>query len=205
MHDDPTDGAARRYERLLNAHPELLNIPARAERILNENSRFQVKSARLYRLADEMKAMLEPFVVCGPGCSYCCYWMTMIYQHEADAIAAASGRKARKLSYRHPQLALDAARAFKGQPCPFLLADRCSIYQHRPLICRVHNSLNEDPHDCIFPPKAVQQTVEAVDPDFVEMPYHQAVQRWKPSEPWGAIQEFFVPDDAQDSPAGPSL
>ena len=192
MTDDPCVEAERRLQLILDTHPEILNIPVQAERILSENTRFLVKSARLYRLADAMKAMLEPYVVCGSGCSYCCHMPTMIYQHEADAMAKAAQCTALQLRPRLMPLALHAARAFSGQPCPFLEAGRCSIYEHRPLICRLHNSLNSDPQDCRIPETGGEaKPILSVDPDYVEMPYHQAVQLWNPREPWGAIQEYF--------------
>lgn len=191
MSNDSHAGAERRQQLILNAHPEVLDIPSRAERILNENSRFPIKSVRFYQLADEMKAMLEPFVVCGPGCSYCCHMPTMIYQHEADAMAAAAKCTARRLKYRLMPVALSAARVFRGHPCPFLVEGHCSIYDHRPLICRLHNSLNDDPHDCVIEMGANSKPVHSADPDFVEMPYHRAVQKWRPREPWAVIQEFF--------------
>ena len=191
MPNETQTGAERRQQIILDAHPELLAIPVRAKRILNDNIRFTVKSARLYGLADEMKAMLDPFVVCGSGCSHCCHMPTMIYQHEADAMAAAANRKARRLKFRLMPWALHAAGAYTGQPCPFLLEGRCSIYDHRPLICRLHNSLNDDPQDCLIVNGASSKTIRSIDPDFVEMPYLRAVMSWRPTEPWGVIQEFF--------------
>jgi Fe-S-cluster containining protein len=194
MPDDIHTGAERRHHLILNAHPNLLDIPEHAERILSDNVRFTIKSTRLYRLADEMKLMLESFVVCGPGCSHCCYLPTMIYQHEADAMAVVANRAARRLEFRVMPVALHAAQAFSGQPCPFLMENCCSIYDHRPLICRLHNSLNDDPQDCLIVNGACSKPIHAIDPDLVEMPYFRAVMGWKPSEPWGVIQEFFPAD-----------
>lgn len=191
MSDDLHESAARRYKCILDAHPELLDIPGRAERILSENTRFSTKSVRLYQLADKMRSMLEHFVVCGVGCSYCCHMPTMIYQHEADMMAAAGNCNAKELGYRPAPLALRSAMAFNGQPCSFLADGRCSIYEHRPLICRLHNSLNDNPHDCLVTTGGKRKSIYAVNPDYVEMPYHRAVLKWKPREPWGAIQEFF--------------
>lgn len=187
MSDTSKIGPERRLQLLLDAHPELMDIPDRAERILNENTRFTLKSVKFYKLADEMKAMLEPFVVCGPGCSHCCHMPIMINQHEADAMAAAANRKALRLKARLIPVALSAAWSFRGQHCPFLVDGRCSIYEHRPLICRLHNSLNDNPRDCFIPMTGERTPTHMVDPDFVELPYHDAVLRWNPREPWGAV------------------
>ena len=55
---------------------------------------------------------------------------------EAEAIAAATGRAASRVTgpISHPQ------DKFVGSPCPFLVADECSIYEDRPLSCRKHAS-----------------------------------------------------------------
>lgn len=195
MNSDPRSGARQRLQVLCDACPELLNIPTRAERIIRENARFAIKSARFYQLADEMKAMMDPFVVCSAGCSHCCRRPTLIYQHEADAIAERTQCKAQQLQYRPMRDVLDTAKTFLGQPCPFLVEDRCSIYASRPLICRLHNSLHDDPEDCRIGPSGELKAVMSVDPDFVEIYYHQAVFQWRPQEPCGFIQEFFGPAD----------
>ena len=192
MSFDPTSGAARRWQLIQQAHPEIEELTMRSQRIVEENSSFKVKSHKLYKLADEMKAMLAPFVVCSSGCSNCCHMPTLIYQHEADAMAVVSCRRARQLRYRPDHEVLKAGRAFTGQPCPFLSPDgRCSIYEHRPLICRVHNSLEDDPAVCKVDPSGPPSQRACVDPDRIEVPYHQAARRARPKEGWGVIQEFF--------------
>lgn len=188
-------GPERREQMILEAHPEIDQLALRAERIVEENTSFKIKSRRLYKLADEMKEMLAPFVACSSGCSYCCHMPTFIYQHEADAMAAASGRRARQLKHRPPHVAFKAGRAFNGHPCPFLSSEgRCSIYEHRPLICRVHNSLADDPDVCRVEPSGPPKPRPCVDPDRIEEHYHVAARRARATEGWGVIQEFFPPE-----------
>jgi Fe-S-cluster containining protein len=183
-----------RYALILEAHPDLEVIEAQAIRLELGNMRFPLKAAGLYRLADTLKGMLAPFVQCRSGCNYCCYMPAMAFQHEAEAIATATGQPARKLGFRPMPVALAAAQAFKGLPCPFLVAGLCSIYAHRPLICRLHHSLNDDPRDCQLTPEGTTKPVANVNPDMIEMPYLRAVLRWNPREPYGAMQEFFPPE-----------
>lgn len=186
-----------RLERIYAAHPRIMEIEARAVRIQTTSMRFELKSQRLYALADEMKAMLEPFIVCAQGCSHCCFMPTMIYFHEAKRIAKASGRLMSSVPARPMHISLERAEAFNGKPCPFLLNDRCSIYEERPLICRLHNSLNDDPAACKIDDGGTHGSVFAVNPDWIEVPYIYSVQAWNPQEPYGAIQEFF-PQDGPD-------
>ena len=193
MPHDHIEAVQLRYQRILEAHPDLLKIGDQASRIEQANMRFPLKAAKLYRLADTLKARLEPFVVCTSGCSACCHMPTMAFQHEAEAMAVASGRTARRLAFREIPDALSAANAFIGQPCPFLVDGRCAIYAYRPLICRLHNSLNDDPRDCQITPTGTIRPVLGVDADMVEMPYIRATLRWNPREPYGTLQEFFSP------------
>jgi Fe-S-cluster containining protein len=186
--------AIARLEKICRTHPEIMKIEARAARIQSANMRFETKSQRLYALADEMKGMLEPFVVCKSGCSHCCRMPTMIYLHEAKRMAQTSGRQYNFVPPSPLPMALARARAFNGNPCPFLQNDQCSIYEDRPLICRLHNSLNDDPLDCKVHVEGRVGHLSSFNPDWVEMPYLYSVLAWNPREPYAVIQEFFPLD-----------
>ena len=41
---------------------------------------------------------------------------------------------------------------YTGVACTFLVNDRCSIYEHRPLACRLHISMSEDALRCRLVP-----------------------------------------------------
>lgn len=90
---------------------------------------------------------------CRAGCAHCCYQAVgvtppevfAIYDHlratrtagELDA-ALARVRDADDRTRRLPA----AERLSPEHPCPFLVAERCSIYEVRPLSCRGTNSLD---------------------------------------------------------------
>ena len=161
-------------------------------RILQMNANVGSKRQRLLELADRVNSAVQPHAACRAGCSYCCSMPTMIYRHEAQRLAEASGRGAAPLRFRPRPEAILAAHRFYGQACPFLNEGRCTVYAARPIICRLHHSLNASPAncDCSIPP-AERKGVGQYDPDYVEMPYHLLSIHANPSEPWGAIQEFF--------------
>ena len=113
-------------------------------------------------------------------------------RHEAERLAKASGRPAYPVRYRSYDDALLAGDRFYGQACPFLDAGRCTVYAARPIICRLHHSLNNSPAncDCSMPPSE-RKAIGQYDPDYVEMPYHLLSIHGDPDEPWAAIHEFF--------------
>lgn len=49
-------------------------------------------------------------------------------------------------------------------PCPFLINDRCSAYEHRPADCRMFMALG-DPNDCAMPARIHQKMVDFPHPN----------------------------------------
>ena len=168
------------------------HIERHTRRIMQMNATVGAKRQRLLELADRVNAAVQPHAACRAGCSYCCSMPAMIYRHEAERLAEASGRPAISLRFRPRGHALLAAHRFYGQACPFLNEGRCTVYAARPIICRLHHSLNASPAncDCSIPPTELKGVGE-YSSDYVEMPYHLLSIRANPDEPWGAIQEFF--------------
>lgn len=108
------------------------------------------------QLASEMSAQfLEKLppgtVACKGGCAHCCHQPVGITAIEALAIAdhlrkalseADLARVAARVAAAHEKArGLSTAERFSAeQPCPFLEAGQCSIYDVRPLVCRGMNS-----------------------------------------------------------------
>ena len=104
--------------------------------VARENASARSKLKRVYRLMDEISVYRVGHVACRRACSACCRMNVTITSLEAETIAAAIGRPAARVTetIAHPQ------DKFVGSPCPFLVADECSIYEDRPLSCRKHAS-----------------------------------------------------------------
>lgn len=112
--------------------------------VLTENSSPRAKLRKIYRIADEMLRHADVHVACHDGCASCCKMNVQITEVEASAIERATGRVARKLA----SSTLHENGEFNGVSCPFLRDERCSIYEHRPLSCRIHVSFYENAYWC---------------------------------------------------------
>jgi Fe-S-cluster containining protein len=102
------------------------------------------KLKRIYIAMDKISKIREPFVACGIGCSDCCRMNISVSKLEAQTISGVTGKQFVDLQesmshkYKH----------FVGTACPFLEKDECSIYDHRPLVCRRHSSFHSTAEWC---------------------------------------------------------
>jgi Fe-S-cluster containining protein len=145
----------------------------------------RAKMNRLKKVASQISKVVTPNTACRSGCSHCCNIAAVITQTEADALAAASGRKAVKLG-ANVQLTETRDKWFRV-PCPFLKKGRCSVYEDRPLVCRLMFNLADNPYFCNtdIPPK--ESHVTWLNLRQLEDGYMKAFFR----EPWGDIRDFF--------------
>jgi uncharacterized protein len=121
---------------------------ARLANALGANGSRRSKIFAIQRLSSEVRQISSPFAACKRGCSNCCYQRVMLSQTEADTIAHNIKRKAVQLSpaYRLPDMdAFDSTTA-----CNFLVDGECSIYEHRPFMCRNQVNLDKDSLLCSF-------------------------------------------------------
>lgn len=110
---------------------------------------------RLVEIADEFTEVIAPYAACrGRGCSHCCKQAVNITEREANRIGAYLHREPARLAVvvdpeqMMAKLEADVER-YTAQPCPMLAADgSCTIYEVRPLACRLAHSLEETPEPC---------------------------------------------------------
>lgn len=102
---------------------------------------------------------MQPAAACKPGCAHCCHIPVNITDVEAKEIGRRIGRTPADGSDMRTVLELyklqvdDAQHPLPGapsmdrpysSPCPFLAGTTCSIYDVRPMACRVHFNLDDD-------------------------------------------------------------
>ena len=116
------------------------------KRISQMNARVSVKLQEVLRTADIIFAHAGKFAACARGCGHCCHVHVPIADFEAQYIGDHIGTAlvALKQSIRHDRM------EFSGKtPCPFLSNGECSIYEYRPLTCRMHLNFDIDNTWCL--------------------------------------------------------
>ena len=189
-----SDVVQSKLRTLVEAHPWMAPklLQQDLSKIVGENANVKSKRKKIITIATRVTDALSPYVACRVGCSDCCHMNTMIYEHEAIRLAEVTRRKMVRLAYRPINEVFAHGAKFNGKPCPFLREDRCSVYEDRPLVCRTHHSLLDNPTSCNMDiPSAKQIRPPMYDPDLLEEPYIALNVKHNPAEPWGNIAEFF--------------
>jgi Fe-S-cluster containining protein len=128
---------SRAAARLGDAAMEIAKLP------LSQRIRYN----KLVKLVDQASEAILPFTACRKGCSHCCHIAALISDVEAQRIGEAIGRKPVKTGAFPADVPALQDKYF-GVPCTFLKGGRCSIYEVRPLACRLHFSMADDSFFC---------------------------------------------------------
>jgi len=147
--EETRENAQRNYDALMAKIP--VEVHRREERLVAElralNAKPVAKLVRIYKSAETLFSYASDHVACRKGCAYCCHLAIQISQIEADNIGAKTGIVPIKLQR---SINRDPYSFSEKTPCPFLKENQCSIYEHRPLICRVHVNLDIDAYWCEY-------------------------------------------------------
>lgn len=147
--EETQETAKKNYEAFLAAIPA--EVHRREEKLPGDlrlmNAKPMVKLARIRKSVETLFAYADGYVACRKGCAYCCHQAIDISRLEAEYIQEKTG-------IRHAQVSIPQQRDPLGfaekTPCPFLKQGVCSIYEYRPLICRIAVNLDSDPYWCEF-------------------------------------------------------
>ena len=182
---------------LLKVLPERMKtiesgINANLNEIFEANSSRKSKLFKLNRLMSEMRAHVNDISACKKGCSNCCYQRVMLSQSEANMIASNIGKSAVQLPPDYKIEGIDYYN--KSTPCTFLVNNSCSIYEHRPFMCRNQVNLDIDNLLCEF-----ENWEMAVinNPHFLEVPMLNAepalsvYKNLSGADKHGDIRDFF--------------
>jgi len=102
----------------------------------------------LKRAADTFSAAVAPHAACRKGCSHCCHISLKFTEAEAIEIGKSIGIPPSSDAADKPE------RSVENEPCPFLRDEACSIYPHRPIVCRTHFNMDGDDLLCQIVPGA---------------------------------------------------
>lgn len=118
----------------------------RVNAIRDKSKPTKLRLKQLRTLAGSFAAEYKSNVACKRGCSHCCYIAVGIMGLEAEVIGEAIGRKPEPVT----EFTTDFSYLPLGydNPCTFLKNNECSIYEDRPLACRIHSNLEPDNTPC---------------------------------------------------------
>ena len=135
-----------------------LQQDAAAKSLLDASMRARTAAQRvawLQRAASAWARPMEKVSACRSGCAHCCRIPVTISRIEAELLGRAIGRvpahlaRPVRLSTLGSEAQILAAQTQlqatgAGSPCPFLEDDRCGVYAHRPIACRILINLDDD-------------------------------------------------------------
>lgn len=97
--------------------------------------------ARVEAFGQAIRQLYPTQLTCHAGCDGCCYQQFTVFpieaHHLAQAVTALSPARQQHLRQRLQQAEPWRCSASPA-PCVLLEHGRCSLYDHRPLICRIH-------------------------------------------------------------------
>lgn len=137
---------------------------------------------RILRAADKYCAAILPYTACKTGCSHCCNMAVTLTTTEAELIGKFIGTKPTIPKYR-PDI-MGNQKKYSSVPCPFLKKGRCSIYEARPLACRVHVSMADSGDLC---DTNIPASIPMLDTIKIDEAHFIAFR----DDVWGDIREFF--------------
>ena len=151
----------RAYRKVAQVGPS-----AHAAQLVKASQRASSASQRvvwLHRAASAWAKPLEAVAACRKGCSHCCNTPVTISGIEADLIGRHAGiaparpaQSVRLQDFENLEDAMPALAAISGQvdpsPCPFLRDGACSVYDVRPMACRLLVNLDDDDLLCQLVP-----------------------------------------------------
>jgi hypothetical protein len=104
--------------------------------------RYQQLVARVEAFGQAIHQRYAGQINCRSGCDGCCYQQFTVFpveaQHLAQAVAALTPEARQRLRQRLQRQDEAWQMVDEPQPCVLLDQGRCSLYNGRPLICRMH-------------------------------------------------------------------
>lgn len=101
----------------------------------------------MFKAGEQFSKGYAPAAACRSGCTHCCHVPVGVTEAEAKEIGLRIGRKPAK----NPPRAQGGDGDYNN-PCPFLKNDGCSIYESRPMACRLLLNLDADDLLCRLVP-----------------------------------------------------
>lgn len=169
----------------INSKIDFTKFEAKFDRIAGLKIPAKAKTLQMWEVGAEISKAITPYVACKQGCSFCCNIATTITTTEAQIIGKHVGRKPQVFTKRVN--ILTNIPKYSGVPCPFLKEGRCSIYEVRPLACRIHFNLSDSPYFCNTSIPSKDSIVPQTNNDNIDAAHFKAFH----NEIWADMRDFF--------------
>jgi uncharacterized protein len=122
---------------------QVVSLPKRVKQV---SAVPVVRLQEMLKTADAIFDFAGNFAACARGCGHCCHVSVPITAMEAKWMGERLGVQPMevKQSIRH-----NLGEFGSHTPCPFLANGECSIYEVRPLTCRMHMNFDRDNYWCL--------------------------------------------------------
>lgn len=151
----------------------------------------------LRALADRINSAVSKEAACRRGCDACCKIQVEMTSWEAKVIAEELGIQLKQPAAPLEGHSRERSLALLGKPCGFLRNGDCSIYESRPIACRLHHSLNMDARMCQPEVKPDESMVPSLNMNAIHLAYAMCSGL---SAVLGDISDFF-----EEAKRGPSV
>jgi Fe-S-cluster containining protein len=139
-------GEANLDEFFRTVAPELKShVVSLPQRITKMNVRKEIKLKEVLNTADRIMDHAQKFAACRTGCGHCCYVSVPITDFEAKWIGERINTTPAPIKQ---SIRRNLTEVSGKTPCHFLKDNACSIYEFRPLTCRIHMNFDIDNHWC---------------------------------------------------------
>lgn len=179
-----TEAAAQvNFNSIIRRNDWLEDAPAVVASIARDSISHKAKLHRFRKLADRIQQSVLPHSVCKSGCSHCCNIAAEVSGIEAELIGAEIG--VTPATVRTIELG-NQSRYF-GTPCPFLAEGKCSIYESRPMSCRLHFSIGYSADLCSTSVAPEESSIPNVNFQY----FHRALAQTFLAKGYGDIRQYF--------------